>query len=179
MDSAFSKASLPLPAPVAVYPAASLAATAEPLAADAAPPPPPPGGLAPAIAPDAEAERLSRKRRREEEHKHDDDPERAKRTLFVGNVPVKTTAKQLTRLFVEFLREGGAASGGSAVESVRFRSVPIKATAVAPGADYRAMLKAASIKGELNEARDTMNGAWAGGERGLLTRSPLPIPATP
>jgi hypothetical protein len=47
------------------------------------------------------------------------------------------------------------------IESVRFRSVPVSATAVTPGADYHAMVKAAVIQNKLDadSGRDSMNGA--------------------
>jgi len=45
------------------------------------------------------------------------------------------------------------------VESVRFRSIPVAAVAVAPGADYKTMTKAAFIRKSFADGRDAMNGA--------------------
>jgi hypothetical protein len=47
------------------------------------------------------------------------------------------------------------------VESVRFRSIPVAAVAVAPGADYKTMTKAAFIRKSFADGRDAMNGACA------------------
>jgi nucleolar protein 12 len=45
------------------------------------------------------------------------------------------------------------------IESIRFRSIPVAALAIAPGSDFRAMAKAAFIKKSFsNDAGGTMNG---------------------
>lgn len=143
MELAFAKPTMPLAAiPVAD---ASNSDVPVPVAAVV---------TATSVVPEVPAENtLSRKRRREAENKHDDDPERASRTIFIGNVPLTTTSKQITKLVNEFI----ATSATGKVESVRFRSIPIKGTAISPGADFRVMLKAAHIKGEYSDSRDTMN----------------------
>lgn len=44
------------------------------------------------------------------------------------------------------------------IESIRFRSIPVAPVAIAPGADFKTMTKAAFIKKSFAEGRDAMNG---------------------
>jgi RNA recognition motif-containing protein len=81
---------------------------------------------------------------------------RAGRTLFVGNLPTTTTRPALRR-FVCAALPAPAAGGAPPVESVRFRSVPVAKVAVAPGSNFRSMIRAAVASGSFNEARDSMN----------------------
>jgi hypothetical protein len=160
MDSAFSKLTVPLDggAPPSRKRARSTpaAAAAAPEAGGAAPAPSSATaaaavGAAPAAAA-APAPRAAGSRRASRGAPRlpaSADP-RAGRTLFVGNLPVAATRPALRR-FVE------AAAGAGAVESVRFRSVPVAKMAVAPGSDFRGMIRAAVATGSLNEARDSMN----------------------
>ena len=97
--------------------------------------------------------------------------ERLARTVFVGNVPTSTSAASLARLVQQAVSAGPTASDGELaapapggarltadIESVRFRSVPVAPVAVAPGADYRAMARAAFIaKSFQTGSRDAMN----------------------
>jgi nucleolar protein 12 len=102
------------------------------------------------------------------------DPEVEARTVFVGNVDVAMTTQKLADIVQAFVKaapgyeapagvaagEGKGKEGGRAdVESVRFRSIPIAATAVAPGSDYGAMIKAAVAQGKLDTAgkKNSMN----------------------
>ena len=107
-----------------------------------------------------------------------EDPARLARTLFVGNVPLRTTAQQLSRFFQHFVTEklpNGVSAGGPAaapeggapaarkgrsrdIESVRFRSVAIAGVAITPGGDFKAMLRAGFASKSFNpEGRDAMN----------------------
>lgn len=45
------------------------------------------------------------------------------------------------------------------IESIRFRSIPVAPVAIAPGADFKTMTKAAFIKKSFAEGRDAMNGS--------------------
>jgi nucleolar protein 12 len=79
-----------------------------------------------------------------------DPAERLSRTLFIGGVPVTVTRKALGRFLAR------AAGGSSVVEAVRLRSVPIEKVAVAPGAGFRSMIRAAVVTGSVR-ADATMN----------------------
>ncbi|KAG1362027.1 RNA-binding protein 34 [Cocos nucifera] len=68
-----------------------------------------------------------------------DDESKLVRTVFVGNLPVKTKRKTLLKEFERF----------GEVESVRIRSVPI--------VDSKAPRKAAIIKGKINDAGDSVH----------------------
>lgn len=136
-------------------------------------------------------QRLSKKKLRQQHPEEKESPERLQRTVFVGNVPIKTTAKALIAFLQQELNKklgktegaGAAAAGAGAgaaaegdavdgekkeaekqgnsskdIESVRFRSIPIQAVAVAPGSDYKAMLKAAVTTGSFAEDAKAMNG---------------------
>ena len=140
MDKAFSKAA---PSLIALI----------------APPPPPPAedGVVAPIAPSTKpiaSTSTSRKRGRGSASATpaaDVDPaERLSRTLFIGGVPVTVTRKALGRFLAR------AAGGSSVVEAVRLRSVPIEKVAVAPGAGFRSMIRAAVVTGSVR-ADATMN----------------------
>ncbi|PKU79152.1 RNA-binding protein 34 isoform X2 [Dendrobium catenatum] len=68
-----------------------------------------------------------------------DDESKLLRTVFIGNLPLKTKIKALKREFARF----------GEIESVRIRSVPL--------VDTKAPRKAAVIKGQINEEVDSMN----------------------
>ncbi|XP_078442038.1 RNA-binding (RRM/RBD/RNP motifs) family protein [Wolffia australiana] len=68
-----------------------------------------------------------------------DDESKLLRTVFVGNLPLKTKRKALVKEF----------SGFGEVESIRLRSVPIL--------DTKVPRKGAIIKGQVNESVDSMN----------------------
>ncbi|KAG0449847.1 hypothetical protein HPP92_027064 [Vanilla planifolia] len=68
-----------------------------------------------------------------------DDESKLLRTIFVGNLPLKTKRKALQREFAKF----------GEIESVRIRSVPLL--------DTKAPRKAAIFKGKINESFDSMN----------------------
>ncbi|KAH0433799.1 hypothetical protein IEQ34_026930 [Dendrobium chrysotoxum] len=68
-----------------------------------------------------------------------DDESKLLRTVFIGNLPLKTKSKALKREFARF----------GEIESVRIRSVPL--------VDTKAPRKAAVIKGQINEVVDSMN----------------------
>lgn len=142
MDKAFSKAAPSLIAvAAAVVPLADVASSDEVISA-------------PAVA--AAGSAPSRKRARGGSAgggapAADADPaERLSRTLFIGGVPVTVTRKALGRFLAR------AAGGSAAVEAVRLRSVPIEKVAVAPGAGFRSMIRAAVVTGSVR-ADATMN----------------------
>jgi len=80
-----------------------------------------------------------------------DDPEKLSRTIFVGNVSVKCNRDDIKRFVESGLSRPGC------VESVRLRSVPIAAVPVAPGADFKMMIKAAVTQGAFNPKSASMN----------------------
>lgn len=90
-----------------------------------------------------EDERRPAKRRRAL-RKDAEDPDKTTRTLFVANLPVSVTKKQLKRLIrdevVSKVAEGDEPPT-RIVESVRFRSVPLEATKIQPGKDHHEMRK--------------------------------------
>ncbi|XP_062213925.1 uncharacterized protein LOC133914968 [Phragmites australis] len=75
----------------------------------------------------------------EEEDDAFDDESKLLRTLFVGNLPLRTKRKALTKEFAAF----------GEVESVRIRSVPL--------ADSKLSRKDAVIKGKVNESADNVH----------------------
>ncbi|XP_074573220.1 nucleolar protein 12-like [Curcuma longa] len=68
-----------------------------------------------------------------------DDESKLARTIFVGNLPLKTTRKALSLEFIKF----------GQIESVRIRSVPI--------VDTKVPRKVAILKGKVNDAVDRVN----------------------
>uniref|UniRef100_A0A7S3V2B8 RRM domain-containing protein n=1 Tax=Aplanochytrium stocchinoi TaxID=215587 RepID=A0A7S3V2B8_9STRA len=72
----------------------------------------------------------------------EDDAEKTKRTVFVGNVPLVN--KVLNKLKKLFEKSCGP------VESVRLRSVPIKASAIPSNAGYKVMRKVSVNKGNFD-----------------------------
>ena len=68
-----------------------------------------------------------------------DDPERLSRTVFVGNIPISATRKDLKKFFAKY----------GEIESVRLRSVPI--------ANAKHSRKLAIVKKELHPERNNMN----------------------
>eukprot|EP00112_Aurelia_sp_Birch-Aquarium-sp1_P006729 Seg1737.5 transcript_id=Seg1737.5/GoldUCD/mRNA.D3Y31 product="RNA-binding protein 34" protein_id=Seg1737.5/GoldUCD/D3Y31 len=89
----------------------------------------------------------SRKKQRENKKKFKtedgtvkgDDPERLSRTIFVGNIPISATRKDLKKFFTKY----------GEVENVRLRSVPI--------ANAKHSRKLAIVKKELHPERNNMN----------------------
>ncbi|KAK9812953.1 hypothetical protein WJX72_006275 [[Myrmecia] bisecta] len=69
-----------------------------------------------------------------------EDPEKLQRTVFVGNLPLATKRKALTKLFSQY----------GTVQSVRLRSVPVKP-------DLKMPRKAAILSGNLSETRGIAN----------------------
>lgn len=96
----------------------------------------------------AETNEPNRKKQRENRKKYkpdkkdneeDDNSERLDRTIFVGNVPVAATRKELKSFFGKY----------GAIESVRLRSVPV--------AKPKCSKRLAILKKEFHSERDSMN----------------------
>ena len=96
---------------------------------------------------DDETTELDRKQQRENRKKQKvksdneekEDPERLSRTIFVGNIPVTTTRKELKSFFI----------GYGEIETVRLRSVPV--------AKPKYSRKLAIVKKEFHSERNSMN----------------------
>lgn len=72
-----------------------------------------------------------------------EDPEKTARTVFVGNLPINLTIKELKKTFRDHLMQKteDATESTSFVESIRFRSLSIAGTAVPTGSSFKLMRK--------------------------------------
>jgi nucleolar protein 12 len=73
--------------------------------------------------------------------------EKNARTVFVGNVPVSTTQKQLRKVF----------EGCGKINSLRFRSLPIAGAKVADHGNHNLMRKTCFIKKQFLEGAEICN----------------------
>ena len=86
-------------------------------------------------------------RETEEEQKGKVDDEKARRTVFVGNVSLEAAPKAIKKHF----------SGCGEVESVRLRYLPVAGCAVDEAGNQKLMMKVCAIKKILTKAKDTCN----------------------
>jgi nucleolar protein 12 len=97
----------------------------------------------------------------------DESDEKAERTVFVGNLPLKpksvdeeaesdgTKSAKLMKRLEKAVRKEFAKYGK--VESVRLRSIGLKSVKVPTGSDFRVVRKVAVAKGSLDERVETCN----------------------
>ncbi|XP_002157256.3 RNA-binding protein 34 isoform X1 [Hydra vulgaris] len=77
--------------------------------------------------------------KRKKKKKEKEDPERLSRTIFVGNVSLKVTRKDIKKLFAKF----------GNIETIRIRSVPV--------AESKLPKKVALLQKKFHKERDSMN----------------------